>query len=311
MPVLILCLRMRVQVIVASSLLALASLTGVSAATLTVQGTKLGSTPGLLAYNSGHFVPGSNTRDWWRYSGVNGARVFITASLIEPQARHPGRRQGVTDQASFLSRRAALRANPLATTYINWPYITNRYGLTLQHGSNLLNVNYACSALRQLGIRILVCISASPGTFPITDANDWAGKWELWQHYYFPGVLSGARVRRGAITRCRTSRTWTASRWRIISAAASWRPTRSRCALADVNQRYGKSLAAAALAPVTAGQRQQHLYRLGPPDHDQSSCQFPRADRPEFLAHPPVRLPRIQFLVGGFWRTTWPACTAG
>src|SRR5207249_344710 len=31
------------------------------AATLTAQNVKLGTTPALLGYNSGHFVPGSNT----------------------------------------------------------------------------------------------------------------------------------------------------------------------------------------------------------------------------------------------------------
>ncbi|MCD8483606.1 MAG: hypothetical protein LR015_13695 [Verrucomicrobia bacterium] len=32
----------------------------------------------LLAYNLGHFWPGSNTVDWWRHSGVAGARIFLT-----------------------------------------------------------------------------------------------------------------------------------------------------------------------------------------------------------------------------------------
>src|SRR6187402_1220569 len=94
-----------------------------SAATLTIQTNLLGITPSLLAYNSGHFWPESNTRDWWRYSGVSGARVFITPANIEPSDDIPGN-DGVTDQVSFLSRRAALRGNPLSTQYINWPYFT-------------------------------------------------------------------------------------------------------------------------------------------------------------------------------------------
>ena len=120
-----------------------ASRTAVPAATVTVQANVLGPTPSSLAYNAGHFVPGSNTRDWWHYAGVNGARVFITPSLIEAPSQIPGGSAGITDQASFLLRRAALRADPLATTYVNWSYVTNQYGLTLQHGSNLINVNYA------------------------------------------------------------------------------------------------------------------------------------------------------------------------
>ena len=95
-----------------------------------------------------------------------------------------GRGDGVTDAASFISRKAALRANPLNTNYINWPYFTNNYATTDQHGSNLINVNDACASLRQIGVNILVCLTLSEGTFTIADANDWAGKWELWQHCY-------------------------------------------------------------------------------------------------------------------------------
>src|SRR5262245_1317900 len=129
-----------------SLLAAIAS--NLSAATVTIQTNLLGVTPSLLAYNSGHFWPGSNTRDWWRNSGVTGARVFITPANIEPSYDIPGN-DGVTDQASFLSRRTALRGNPLGTQYINWPYFTANFGLSDQHGSNLLNPNHACSELRQ------------------------------------------------------------------------------------------------------------------------------------------------------------------
>ncbi len=156
-----------------------------------VQTNKLGNTPELIAYNSGHFVPLSNTDDWWRYAGVSGARVFVSPSVIEPNDDIPGFGDGVTDQASFLNRRAALRADPLNVSYINWPYLTNGFGVTATHGSNLLNVNHACAKLRQLGIKILVNIGATPGEFPIADTNDWAGKWELWQHFYAEAFYLG------------------------------------------------------------------------------------------------------------------------
>src|SRR4051794_22187827 len=166
------------------SLTLMLSALGGSAATITIQTNLLGITPSLLAYNSGHFVPGSNTRDWWHYSGVSGARVFISPGVIEPGDDIAGRGDGVTDQATFLGRKAALRSNPLNTNYINWPYFTNNFNTTDQHGSNLLNPNGTCSDLRQLGIEIQVCLTASQGSFTITDANDWAGRWELWQNYY-------------------------------------------------------------------------------------------------------------------------------
>src|SRR6478672_1081457 len=135
------------------------------AATITLTTNRIGVTPSVLAYNAGHFVPGSNTKDWWRYSQTTGARVFLTPSLIEPGDDIAGRGDGVTDAASFVARKAALRANPLNTNYINWPYFTNNYATTAQHGSNLLNPNDTCASLRQIGVNILVCITASEGTF--------------------------------------------------------------------------------------------------------------------------------------------------
>lgn len=57
---------------------------GVMAGNLTVQTNKLGATSAIIGYDMGHFYSGSNTRDWWRYSGVTGARVFVPPNEIEP-----------------------------------------------------------------------------------------------------------------------------------------------------------------------------------------------------------------------------------
>lgn len=189
--------------------------------------------------------------------------MFITPSLIEPGDDIAGHGDRVTDQVSFLSRKAALRADPLNTNYINWPYFTNNYGQTLQHGSNLLNVNEACSSLRQIGVQILVCITASESTFPITDATDWAGKWELWQHYYAEAFylaryfdvqrfqmwnepnLSGGPTLAEFLQRLQ-----------IISDAV-------QSALADVNVLYGKSLTPMMFPPVTAGDADNHYSDWG------------------------------------------------
>ena len=91
-----------------SAVVCLLLLTPASAATIVVQPTTAGTTPNVLGYNLGHFMPGSNTADWFRYSGVKAARVFIGASDIEP---HPGNGDGVTDGTSFFARRSRLRAN--------------------------------------------------------------------------------------------------------------------------------------------------------------------------------------------------------
>ena len=97
------------------------------AATLTVQTNQLGSTPNLLGYNAGHFYPGSNTREWWRYAGVTGARVFISPSNIEPSDDVAPVGDGVTSQATFLARRAAIRTNQFNAAYINWSVFNNNY----------------------------------------------------------------------------------------------------------------------------------------------------------------------------------------
>ena len=223
------------------------------AATITLQTNIIGITPSLLAYNAGHFYPGSNTRDWWHYSGTTGARVFITASIIESADDIPGHGDGVTDQASFISRKAALRANPLNTSYINWPYFNTNFNKTAQHGSNIINPGDTCAQLRQIGVQILICESASENTFPITSSNDWAGIWELWQHYYAvafymgryfdaqryqmfnePDLVSGLTIDDFY------------TRVQIVSDA-------TQSAIADVNSLYGKSLVPMVYAPVTSG----------------------------------------------------------
>src|SRR4051812_31495581 len=50
---------------------------------VTASATLAGKTPQTVGYNSGHFMPGSNTADWWRFSGVNGARIFSTPRTVE------------------------------------------------------------------------------------------------------------------------------------------------------------------------------------------------------------------------------------
>ncbi len=222
------------------------------AATLTLQNTRLGATPTIIGYNSAHFFPGSNTRDWWHYSGVNGARLFISPNQIEADDDIAGRGDGVSDQTSFLNRKAALRANPLNTNFINWPYFTNRYETYTMSGANAIRVNFACSELRKLGIEIDVNISASQSVLTISDANDWAGKWELWQHYYaqtfylarefdvqrFQMFNEPDHSSAGGLTQSDFLQ-----RLQLASDAI-------QSAIADVNQIYGKSLTPIILAPV-------------------------------------------------------------
>ncbi len=223
----------------------------VQAATLTVKTNKLGSTPDILAYNSGHFYPGSNTKDWWHYSGVRGVRFFVAPNDIEATDDIAGNGDGVLTQTDFVNRKNALRVDPLNPNYINWPYFTNRYE-THTFSGNIFKVNYAFSQARSLNLKILVNISATFGSFTINDSNDWAGKWELWQHYYAQAFYLGREFdvnhyqmfnepdhsSAGGITQAQYL-----ERLQLASDAI-------QSALADVNLIYGKSLVPQILAPV-------------------------------------------------------------
>ena len=227
-------------------------------AALTVQTNKVGSTPELIGYNSGHFYPGSNTRDWWRYSGVSGARFFVSANEIEWASsgaadKLPPWGDGVTNQTSFTNRQALLRNDPLNTSYINWSYLTSRFHNNVLSGANLFVIDSSFSALRQLGVQILVNITASESQLPITSSTDWAGKWELWHRYYEAAFYLG--------------REFDVQRYQMFNepdgnaslTTADYLPRLQlasdaiQAALADVNRNYGKSLTPLILAPVTAG----------------------------------------------------------
>ena len=242
-----------------------AALVTANAATLTLQTNVIGTTPEILAYNSGHFYTNSNTRDWWRYAGVNGARVFISPSDIEASDDNPPVGDGVSDQASFVARKTALRADPLNPAYIDWAYFSNRYE-TVDMGSggsvNHIKVNYCFRELRKLGIQICAQITGTSSRFPITGDSDWAGKWEFWQHYYAQAFYLG--------------RTFDVQRYQMynepdavpLSSADFLRRLQLasdavQSALADVNALYGKSLTPTMLAPVNAGSANSDIALLG------------------------------------------------
>lgn len=221
------------------------------AATLTVQTNVLGPTPTLIGCNSGHFHPGSNTTDWWRYSGMNGARLFIGPASIEPVDDLPPHGDGVASEADFLTRRAAVRANPLEPSLINWPYFLSRY----ENTNTPLVFAHALREWRKLGVETCAQITVSTSRFPITGPGDWAGKWELWQHFYAQAfhLARTHGVRRfqmfnepnhpnaGGLTLPDFLQ-----RLQLASDAA-------QCAVADVNLLDGGATPASLLAPVTSG----------------------------------------------------------
>jgi hypothetical protein len=221
--------------------------------TLTVQSTNLGSTPDILGYNLGHFYPGSNTREWWRYAGVTGARMFINPAEIETSDDIAPWGDGVTNQTSFLNRKTALRANPLSSTYINWSYINGKYqnnDLYSTGGSHILTSN-ALAQLRSLNIQVLAQITGGPSTLPITSSSDWAGKWEFWQHYYAQAFYLSRHfdVRRFQMYNEPDLDGISTDDYLMRLQLAS---DAIQSAIADVNALYGKSLSPLIFAPITA-----------------------------------------------------------
>ncbi len=200
-------------------------------------------------------MPGSNTADWWRYSGVNGARVWPTPTIVEPSDDLAPYGDGVTSQTTFIARAAALRADPLNTSYINWPKFENNYANKPTTGSNIINLNYAFTQLHNLKIDPVVEINYTNGSFPWNPAGTtagWADRWEEWQHFYAQAfyLAKNFDVHRFEMYNEPNGDDIPASEWlerlRFTSDAV-------QAAIADVNRIYGKNLDAQVQAPVTAG----------------------------------------------------------
>ncbi|MBJ7258526.1 MAG: immunoglobulin domain-containing protein [Chthoniobacterales bacterium] len=153
---------------------------------LTVSNTVAGKTPVALGYNLAHFTDSGNGFDWFRSSGVKAARVFMNADELQSQTS-PGKTK-VTNESSFWSTIGNARTvGTISNTYIRWSDFN--YDYTSTTGANDITFKYAFTQLRSIGADILVNITASPGTFPISSTNDWGGKWELWQHFYAQAYL--------------------------------------------------------------------------------------------------------------------------
>lgn len=221
-------------------------------AVVTPQTVVLGEVPEVLGCNAGHFYPGGNTIDWWRYSRANGARVFISPSEIEPSDDLAPHGDGVADETGFLARRAALRADPLNSRFIQWSAFEANFANRDLHPVNHIKTDEALTQLRQAGIDICAQITAGAGRFPLAGPQDWPGLWELWQHYYAQSFHLSRRheVRRFQIYNepdaVPVPEADFLLRLRVCSDAI-------QCAVADVNARYGGNLVVQVHAPVNAG----------------------------------------------------------
>ncbi len=202
----------------------LASATPARAVNVTVSAVTNGNkTPEIVGYNSGHFMPNSNTADWWRFSGVNGARVWPTPTVVEASDDLAPWGDNVNSQATFVTRRDNLRASPLSSTYINWPYFEGRYQNNPTTGANIINLKYAFGQLHNLNIDPVVQISYTNGSFPWDPAGHhrWLGRpLGAMATLLCPGVLPGEELRRPPLPDVQRAERRRRSRRRMARAAA-------------------------------------------------------------------------------------------
>jgi hypothetical protein len=236
--------------------LAAASAKQVTAVDVVVSPNVIGRTPETIGYNAAHFMPGSNTAAWWKYSGVNGARVWATPAVVEGSDDNTIFGDGVATQQQFIDRRAALRNDPLNTAYINWPHFENRYANNPTSG-NILNLKYAFGELQKLGADSVVEIHRTNAAYPFAAAGTaagWGSRWEQWQHFYAQAfyLAKNFDVRRYQMynepnhNSNSISQAEYVERLQLASDAV-------QSAIADVNAMFGKSLVAQVQGPVTAG----------------------------------------------------------
>ncbi|TWU27583.1 CBM96 family carbohydrate-binding protein [Bythopirellula polymerisocia] len=215
-----------------------------------------GRTPSLVGYNCAHFMPGSNTAAWWRYSGTNGARVWCSSDDFEGADDNDIWGDGVTSSKSFLKHRRLLRADPLNEEFINWPKLNEKMERTTTSG-NRVKLKYAFDFFKESGITPLVVIQRDEVKYPWHAASipsGWADRWEYWQHYYAHAFYL---ARHFGIERFimynepdhgshKISQQDYLARLQMASDAV-------QSAIQDVNKIYGKNLESQMQAPVTAG----------------------------------------------------------
>lgn len=240
------------------------------AAEVTLSANVVGVTPQRVGYNSGHFMPGSNTASWWKYSGVNAARVWSTPDTVEGADDNGVWGDGVGSLPQFLARRTALRADPNNPSFINWPYLENRYA-TLPTSSNTVNLAYAFGALQDLGAESVVEIHRSVGAYPLGTAGTpagWAGRWEQWQHFYAQAfyLAKNFDVARFQMYNEPNHRSNIALSQAEYIERLQFASDAVQSAIADVNAIYGKSLDAQMHGPVTAGANTLYKPNLGGTD---------------------------------------------
>ena len=239
----------------------------VVAQTVSISSNVVGQTPSVIGLNSGNYLQGANTTSFWRWTGVNGARIFTSAPNIEQDDDIPGNGDGVNSESLFLFRRDLLRADPTNPDLINFAEFEDGYQ---NNQSDFINYDFAYGEFAANGIKQLAIINRTFTRYPFAangTADGWADRWEHWQHYYAQAYYLGSNhgVERFSmynepdqfnqdVTRNVPQADYL-NRLQLASDAI-------QSALEDVNRDFETNLQPNILAPITAGGSNEYFRRL-------------------------------------------------
>ncbi len=209
----------------------------------------IGKTMKYVGYNQGYYLPGSNASGWVEYSGVNSLRVWTSLNSYVP-LNAVQVDENISTIEDFDQRKVALRLNPEKNSFIRWDILLPIYDDTEKAANtNPMVFSYILSELKRLNIAPILQVNS-------TDFKDtWSNKWQQWQRYY---ALAYYAAKEGDVAMFamqnepnhKGSGPMKLDQWiggmQIVSDAL-------KCALEDVNKKYGKNLKACMVGPVTAG----------------------------------------------------------
>jgi hypothetical protein len=216
---------------------------------LTIHDKIIGNSMKYVGYNQGYYLPGSNVSGWLEYSGVNSLRIWTSLNAYVPLNSVQVDKE-VRSLEEFDRRKAELRLHPEKNNFLKWDQLLPLLERpNIAGNTNPMVLSYVLSELQRLKIDPVMQINS-------TDfADSWSNKWQQWQRYY---ALAFYAAKAGDVTMYslqnepnhRASGPMKLEQWigamQIVSDALN-------CAIADVNQIYGKTLKAKMLGPVTAG----------------------------------------------------------
>jgi len=208
----------------------------------------IGRSMQFVGYNQAYYLPGSNVSGWLEYSGVNSLRIWASLGTFAPPAYFQND-SSINSLQQFEQHKALLRADPEHAESINWEALRAVYATADMSSTNSMVLDYVLEESKRLGIALLMQMNER------YFEDSWSHKWLQWQRFY---AFAYYVALHGDVTMFAIQNepnhahsgpmdieTWLRG-MRIASDAV-------RCALQDVNQKYGKALEPIFVGPVTAG----------------------------------------------------------